>query len=405
MLEAFFIIFDQKRIHMNIRLMLLSLSTVPLLLCGMHQELTQVFATPESKMNRLKQLRAQHFDLAYQNDQRLAQKTLERSSKNENTYQGPQIWDVYSSNLYLNENIFAVADQEEFNIDIYNDHSPFNKVASLKSPDMPYGLPGLAQNTNNQLASVAAQSIIVWDMQKYQQLAQLKGHTNLITSIYYDPAHIYQLISSSDDGSIKVWDTRSGTCVQTLQADGRVLSVDVQAGDTGQIASIVSGTNHNLIVWELATSRKLATMSGESTVKYNHDGSSLLTSIAGGALLYDGHSFKLKNALQFPGNWSSAGAQVMAADFTTDGSSVVMSGSDYNIFVCDGLLKNIAVNIDSGMMGVDVHFNASDSQILSSAFGAPYDTGPSVRIWSVEELKKKAAALLASQKGWKCTVQ
>jgi WD40 repeat protein len=391
---------------MNVKYLIFSVSMIALRLCAM-QEHSPIFSTHQAKKVRIDQLSAHNIDLALQHEQRMAIKKNRTAPKCQDAYTGPQVWDIYNTSLYLNENAFALSDQEAFSIDIYTAQAPFAKIASLESPDMPHGLPGLSQNNSNQLASVAAQSILLWDVQKYQKLAQLKGHTNLITSVCYDPANSSQLISGSDDGTIKVWDTRSVECTQTLQAQGAVMSIDVQPGGTDQVASIISDKNQSLVVWSLAMNGQLATRSGESTVKYNHSGSSLLTTIPGGILLYDGSTFTLKTPLQLPGNWSAAGAHVMAADFTADDSSVVLSGTDYNIFVCDGSLKEVTANVDSGMMGVDVHFNSNASQILSSAFGAPYDAGPSVRIWSVEELRKKAAPLLAGYEKFslKCTLQ
>ena len=171
---------------MNAARLILAICMIAPRLCAM-QEPAPNFSTPEAKKARIDQLRAQNIDLALQYEQRMAIKKNRTAPKSQDAYTGPQVWDAYNTSLYLNQNAFALSDPVSFTIDVYSAQAPFAKIVSLESPDMPHGLPGLSQNNNNQLASVATQSIILWDVQKYQQLAQLKGHTNLITSVCYDP--------------------------------------------------------------------------------------------------------------------------------------------------------------------------------------------------------------------------
>ena len=75
----------------------------------------------------------------------------------------------------------------------------------------------------------------------------LHGHTDEVSELEFTEKH--NLISCSDDNSIKIWNTISGECIRTLteHADG-VLSLKVFANDT-----LVSSSFEIIKVYELAS--------------------------------------------------------------------------------------------------------------------------------------------------------
>ena len=63
----------------------------------------------------------------------------------------------------------------------------------------------LAQISNDTLASSSSDEIFIWDISKFIKLTQLKGHTDTVYSLSYDPLKSF-LYSCSGDKTIKIWD-------------------------------------------------------------------------------------------------------------------------------------------------------------------------------------------------------
>ncbi|XP_060881993.1 cleavage stimulation factor subunit 1-like [Metopolophium dirhodum] len=89
-------------------------------------------------------------------------------------------------------------------------------------------------------------------------------HTGPVTSIKYEPGAKY-FVSSSRDGSIKLWDAISNKCVNTFE----------RAHDGSQVCSVTFTRNEKYILssgkysvvklWELSTSRCLIAYTGAGT--------------------------------------------------------------------------------------------------------------------------------------------
>ncbi|KAJ8573931.1 hypothetical protein K7X08_010442 [Anisodus acutangulus] len=70
----------------------------------------------------------------------------------------------------------------------------------------------LAVNSNNTLVASASNDCIirVWRLPDGLPISVLRGHTGAVTAIVFSPrpSSIYQLLSSSDDGTCRIWDAR-----------------------------------------------------------------------------------------------------------------------------------------------------------------------------------------------------
>ena len=59
-------------------------------------------------------------------------------------------------------------------------------------------------------------SVQVWDAKTGEQLRELKGHTNQVTSVAFSPDG-NQIVSGSWDQSVRVWDAKTGEQLRKLQ--------------------------------------------------------------------------------------------------------------------------------------------------------------------------------------------
>ena len=121
-------------------------------------------------------------------------------------------------------------------------------------------------------------TIKVWDSRTGALLHTLQGHSESVRSVSYSPDGQY-IVSGSSDNTIKVWDSRTGALLHTLQ------------GHTGSVESvcyspdgkyIVSGSSDNTIkVWDSRTGALLHTLKGHSesvaSVSYSPDGNYIVS--------------------------------------------------------------------------------------------------------------------------------
>ncbi|EEF47272.1 WD-repeat protein, putative [Ricinus communis] len=80
----------------------------------------------------------------------------------------------------------------------------------------------LAVSSNNALVASASNDFVirVWRLPDGLPISVLRGHTGAVTAIAFSPRpnSVYQLLSSSDDGSCRIWDARYSQCSPRIYA-------------------------------------------------------------------------------------------------------------------------------------------------------------------------------------------
>ncbi|XP_009598019.1 uncharacterized protein [Nicotiana tomentosiformis] len=108
----------------------------------------------------------------------------------------------------------------------------------------------LAVSSNNALVASASNdySIRVWRLPDGLPISVLRGHTGAVTAIAFTPrpSSVYQLLSSSDDGTCRIWDARYSQCVPRVYSPRPKDNVSVKSSATA-ITNIQSSSNtsHN----------------------------------------------------------------------------------------------------------------------------------------------------------------
>jgi eukaryotic-like serine/threonine-protein kinase len=93
---------------------------------------------------------------------------------------------------------------------------------------------------------LCGRDVRVWDQDSRQLVATLSGHTDLVLGCELSPDGS-QVLSSSADGTAKLWDIASGRALRTFQHGGNVKHVAFSAD--GQRVVTVNGGSGSLNVW------------------------------------------------------------------------------------------------------------------------------------------------------------
>ena len=119
-------------------------------------------------------------------------------------------------------------------------------------PDL--GIEGLVFSpSGQQLATIHNSNVVsLWNVSNRTFEFILEGHTKFINSILYSSkGHL--IASASHDGTIKLWDTKSGECIATLdEGEGQMIR-SISFSENGN--KLVSGGSDRVIrIWDIANS-------------------------------------------------------------------------------------------------------------------------------------------------------
>ncbi|XAR56539.1 hypothetical protein NMG60_11037067 [Bertholletia excelsa] len=118
--------------------------------------------------------------------------------------------------------------------------------------------------TKSQIASSNFDGIVqVWDTTRSQGLLELKEHEKRVWSVDYSLADPTMLVSGSDDGSVKLWNTKQGVSVGTIKTKANVCCVQFSP-DSGHSLAFGSA-DRRIYYYDLRNSRiPLCVMIGHS---------------------------------------------------------------------------------------------------------------------------------------------
>ena len=108
---------------------------------------------------------------------------------------------------------------------------------------------------------------------------QLQGHTDQVNSVAFSPDG-NQIVSGSDDRSVRVWDAKTGEQLMELQGHiNRVISVAFSPKGN----QIVSGSwDERVWVWDAKTGEQLRELQGHTgnvnSVAFSPDGNKIVSS-------------------------------------------------------------------------------------------------------------------------------
>lgn len=91
----------------------------------------------------------------------------------------------------------------------------------------------------------------LWDLEKGLSVSSFSGHTGKVNDVHCDNNQVL-IVSSSDDGTIKLWDSRIGKDFRTLRVHTGDAVLCAKMRSTGRDNILVSGSNTGQVaVWDM----------------------------------------------------------------------------------------------------------------------------------------------------------
>ena len=181
------------------------------------------------------------------------------------------------------------------------------------------------------MISTFGDKVLVWDLEAGRVLHTLAGHSEVVNAVALT-ADGKQVVSASQDDTLRVWDLESGRTLRTLEGHTRpVKGVAITADGRWAVSASYDRT---LKVWELASGRTLFTLEGHTYsvngVAVTPDGKRAISASGDGTLrVWD---LSAGRALRTLEGHSMAVSAVAA---TADGTLAVSASDDKTLKVWD----------------------------------------------------------------------
>ena len=224
----------------------------------------------------------------------------------------------------------------------------------------------------------ADMTIRTWDTMTGEQLSSLREHTAVVNCVAATPSGHVLVASASDDGSVKLWDTRTRKASNTLtDAGSRFALCAVDISENGEY--VYAGGIDNVVKgWDLRKDNELCLrMKGhEDTItglSVSPDGTHVLTNSMDQTMRsFDVRAFVEQEDRRcvriFSGHQHSQEKNLLRCSWSADGKRVSGGSSDHMVHVWDVASGELTYSLPGHSGSVnEVSWSGSEGSIICSA--------------------------------------
>ncbi|XP_047474375.1 U3 small nucleolar RNA-associated protein 15 homolog [Penaeus chinensis] len=160
---------------------------------------------------------------------------------------------------------------------------------------------GFVEGTSHIVSFSDDQTAVLWDIGDESQICTLKGHTDFIRAGITSPASENIILSGSYDHTVRLWDTRTGSSVLTVDHGAPVESI--LCYPSGGV--FISAGGSEVRVWDTISGRLLSKLSQHhktvTCLSFASDNNRLMSgSLDCHIKIYDVNTYSVVHTLDFP---------------------------------------------------------------------------------------------------------
>lgn len=213
-------------------------------------------------------------------------------------------------------------------------------------------------------------TLALWDVDAGTRIKKLKSHNSFVNSCAIARRGPQLICSGSDDGTIKLWDSRKKGVLQTFQNTYQVTAVTFS--DTAEQV-ISGGIDNDIKIWDLRKNDVLYRMRGHSDtvtgLQLSPDGSYLLSNAMDNTVrIWDVRPFAPQERCVkiMQGNQHTFEKNLLRCAWAADGSKIAAGSGDRFVYIWDTTSRRILYKLPGHAGSVnEVDFHPEEPIVAS----------------------------------------